>query len=103
MSKDRLDNLTLARNLKFLRKRRGMTQKDMGDIIGKSREVYQTYESTKHEPSIGSMLAFSNHFGLSLDRLLKQELSSLDDPLMGLLEGGYDKKQWKQRLEKAKE
>lgn len=64
-----------AKNLEYLRKNAKKTQAFMGSVIEKSREVYHTYESGRNEPSIKNLVRFASHWKVSVDDLLKKDLS----------------------------
>lgn len=79
-----------ASNIKLLRKRRGRTQDETAFVLGMKRPTLSGYENEVAQPGIDSLLAFSKYFGISLDTLLKVDLSKLSQSELSQLERGYD-------------
>lgn len=77
-------------NIKLLRKRRGRTQDDVSFILGMKRSTLSGYENEVAQPGIEALLAFSKYFGISVDTLLKEDLSKLSQSELSQLEKGYD-------------
>ena len=61
---------TFAERLKFLRKKRKLTQQEIADKIGISRVGYGYWEKGTREPSIDNLVELSKLLGTSLDYLL---------------------------------
>ena len=57
-------------NLLLLRKEKGLTQKDVADHLGISRQAYANYECGNREPDIGTLKMLSEYFGVSIDFIL---------------------------------
>ena len=55
--------------LQELRKKKGLTQKKMAEILGINPATFSAYESGKSNPSIYVMMDLSEKFGVSLDWL----------------------------------
>jgi len=79
-----------ASNIKLLRKRRGRTQDDIAFTLGMKRPTLSGYENEVAQPGIDSLLAFSKYFGISVDTMLKIDLSKLSQSELSQLEKGYD-------------
>jgi len=79
-----------ASNIKLLRKRRGRTQDETAFALGMKRPTLSGYENEVAQPGIDSLLSFSKYFGISLDTLLKIDLTKLSQSEMSQLEKGYD-------------
>ncbi|MFH1120956.1 MAG: LexA family transcriptional regulator [Bacteroidota bacterium] len=79
-----------ASNIKLLRKRRGRTQDDVAFTLGMKRPTLSGYENEVAQPGIESLIAFSKYFGVSVDTLLKIDLSKLSVSELSQLERGYD-------------
>ncbi len=77
-------------NIKLLRKRRGRTQDDVSFILGMKRSTLSGYENEVAQPGVEVLLAFSKYFGISIDTLLKIDLSKLSQSELSQLEKGYD-------------
>ena len=79
-----------ASNIKFLRRRRGRTQDDVASALQMKRSTLSGYENGVAQPGIEALVAFSGYFGISLDTMLKVDLTHLSESQMGELERGYD-------------
>ncbi len=77
-------------NIKLLRKRRGRTQDDVAVALNMKRSTLSGYENEVAQPSIDALIAFSKYFGVSIDTLVKVELSKLGESELSQLERGYD-------------
>jgi transcriptional regulator with XRE-family HTH domain len=77
-------------NIKFLRKRRGRTQDDVAAALNLKRSTLSGYENGVAQPGIEILVSFSRYFNLSIDTLLKIDISSLSESQLGELERGYD-------------
>ncbi|PKP47390.1 MAG: DNA-binding protein, partial [Bacteroidetes bacterium HGW-Bacteroidetes-11] len=79
-----------ASNIKLLRKRRGRTQDETAFILGMKRSTLSGYENEVAQPGIDALLTFSRYFGISVDTMLKVDLSKLSQSELSQLERGYD-------------
>ncbi len=79
-----------AKNIKFLRKRRGRTQDEVAVALGLKRSTLSGYENRVAEPGIEVLLLFSKYFEIAVDTMLKMDLSALRESQMGELERGFD-------------
>lgn len=59
-----------AENLRNLRKKRGLTQKQAAEIFGVSQSTYALYENGKREPSFDTLMHMADYFEVSCDSLL---------------------------------
>ena len=66
----------LAQNLRFLRASRGLTQQALGQALGVKRAALNTYENEWATPPLPVLLAACDYFGVSLDALVRRELSA---------------------------
>lgn len=57
----------LSNNLKELRHKEKMTQKEVSEILGITVRAYQNYESGRRTPSLKMALKLSNMFKCSVD------------------------------------
>jgi repressor LexA len=62
-------------NLASLRKEKGLTQKDVADYLGISRQAYANYEAQNREPDINTLKSLSEFFGVTIDYILGNESS----------------------------
>lgn len=65
--------MTFAEHLTILRKQRGLSQEQLGDMIGVSRQAVSKWESGSSTPELDKLLALSDYFGISLDHLVGRE------------------------------
>ncbi len=79
-----------ASNIKFLRRRRGRTQDDVASALQMKRSTLSGYENGVAQPGIDALVAFSGYFNISLDTMLKVDLTHLSESQLGELERGYD-------------
>ena len=61
--------------LGYLRKREGMSQKDLAEKIGISRSTIGMYETGEREPSFEILEAFADLFNVNMDTLLGKSTS----------------------------
>jgi transcriptional regulator with XRE-family HTH domain len=65
-----------VKNLKYLRTKYDMTQEDMAKLLGfKGKSSYCLIEKGKTELSIEKLMIVSDYFGITLDELIRQDLS----------------------------
>lgn len=65
----------LARNLRYLRNREGLSQDDMAKLLKVSKSNMSKYESGAVELSNQGLINVSEFFNVSVDDLLKKDLS----------------------------
>lgn len=80
-----------ASNLKLLRERRRLTQQDIADKLGLTRSKWNALESGQTKaPSPEDFVGISGFFGISIDSLIKVDLSKLGEMKLRELEAGND-------------
>lgn len=79
-----------ASNIKILRKRRGRTQDEAAIALNLKRSTLSGYENGIAQPGIEILITFSGYFNVSIDTLLKMDISRLSESQLGELERGYD-------------
>jgi len=67
-----------ATNLRFLRKRKGLSQAEMQDSLGFPRTTWASYESEKSEPAIDEILRIADFFEVSVADLLRRDLQNVN-------------------------
>jgi transcriptional regulator with XRE-family HTH domain len=77
-------------NIKILRKRKGRTQDEVAFALKLKRSTLSGYENSVAQPGIEILIAFSGYFNMSIDTLLKVDISKLSESQLGELERGYD-------------
>ena len=80
----------LSSNILLLRKRRRKTQDDVASAVNVKRTTYTGIEIGNSFPSIEVLVGISNYFGVSIDTLLKVDLSKLSSYQLSELERGSD-------------
>jgi len=79
-----------ASNIKLLRKRRGRTQDDVAFLLNMKRPTLSGYENEVAQPGLEALVAFSKYYNVSIDTLVKVDLSLLAESQLRQLERGYD-------------
>jgi DNA-binding XRE family transcriptional regulator len=67
------------KNLKFLRMRAGLTQKQLAEKIGLKQPVIGAYEEERATPPLACLLEISDMFKVGLDVLSRKDLSKLPE------------------------
>jgi transcriptional regulator with XRE-family HTH domain len=69
----------IGNNLKFLRKKTGKSQEEVANDLKLTRSSYSGYENHVAQPNVDSLVLFSDYFHISIDDLVKKDLSKLSD------------------------
>lgn len=80
----------LASNLKFLRKRKRLTQDDVSKLLEIKRSTLNGYEQNISRPSIEGLILLSDFFGFSIDSLIRINLEALSESVLSQMEKGPD-------------
>lgn len=80
----------IASNIKFLRKRRNLTQSDLADRLNIKRSNINNYERGEVVPPVNILIEMSDLFHVSLDTLLRIDLSGLRESQLYMIEHGTD-------------
>jgi len=83
-------NNLFASNIKFLRKRKNRTQDEVAETLGMKRPTLSGYENEVAMPGIPALILFSNYYGISVDTLVKVDLTTLTGHQLYMLEHGED-------------
>ncbi|MTW85590.1 helix-turn-helix domain-containing protein [Virgibacillus dakarensis] len=59
-----------SKRLKYLRKNKGLSQQNMADFLGISRQGYGKYEDGKSETDHKTLIKLANYFDVTTDYLL---------------------------------
>ena len=70
--------MIFADKLIQLRKKNGLSQEELADKVGVSRQAVSKWESAQSIPDIDKVIALSGLFGVSIDYLLKDEIEIED-------------------------
>ncbi|HVN59563.1 MAG TPA: LexA family transcriptional regulator [Bacteroidales bacterium] len=73
-----------------MRKRKGRTQDETAFALNLKRSTLSGYENGIAQPGIEILISFSGYFNVSIDTLLKVDISRLSESQLGELERGYD-------------
>ena len=66
-------------NIRFLRKKKGWTQEKFSNKIGIKRSLLGAYEEGRSDPRLNNLLKICEIFGISLDNILKNDVSNLSE------------------------
>ncbi len=66
----------LSKNIKYLRKSKGLTQADLADKLAIKRSALGAYEEGRAEPKLMLLQQICGYFKVSVDAVLTQDLSS---------------------------
>ena len=67
--------------LYHLRKEKGISQEELANIVGVSRQAVQKWESGASKPDMDNLVALSRYFGVTLDYLVTGEQPSAPEQL----------------------
>jgi transcriptional regulator with XRE-family HTH domain len=76
--------LNIAENLKAARKKQGLTQAELAELIGVTREAITAYESGRVRLMDDILIRFSSVLKISTDEILGVKKSSSDIPVVSL-------------------
>lgn len=68
----------IGNNIKYLRKGKGLTQIELGELFSITGTQVSAYESGKSAPSFEGLLKLSEYFNVSLDDLVYKDLTKED-------------------------
>ncbi len=60
----------MIKNLRLVRKNRGISQQQLADVLGISQQSVNKYENHNIEPDIATLIKISDYFGISVDFLI---------------------------------
>ena len=69
--------MTVGENIRILRKERGLTLKQLGDMIGVSEAYIRAYESGKRNPKIQSLQTLANALSVNVEALNNSTFDSI--------------------------
>lgn len=77
--------------LRELRKQKGLTMKQLGDLVGLAESTISLYETGKRQPDQDTMVFFADFFGISIDYLLgREEETEQTEPVSDRMKRFYD-------------
>ncbi len=77
-------------NIKFLRKRRGITQGDLAEKLELKRSTLSGYENEVSQPTVQALQTFARYYRIAIDTMLNIDLSKLSELQLRQLENGED-------------
>ncbi len=79
-----------SENIKLLRKRKRFTQEDVAESLHMKRSTLSGYENEIAQPGMAVLISFSEYYNVSVDTLIRIDLSALPESQLNQLERGYD-------------
>ena len=76
--------MSLGEKLNALRRRAGLSQEQLADRLGVTRQSVSKWESGQAAPELGKLVALSELFGVSVDYLVKDGLTEPETRPEGL-------------------
>lgn len=83
-------NAVFGSNIKLLRSRRGRSQEEVATVLDVKRSSYSGYENGSAEPPFDLLVRISEYYKVSIDKLLRDELTALTESQIGIIERGGD-------------
>lgn len=68
------NNIYISTNLQYLRKEKNKTQKDIGDICGKTDTAISNWEKGIREPDATDLGILANYFNTTVDDIMFKDL-----------------------------
>lgn len=63
--------MNMADRIQYLRKAKGISQEELADQVGVSRQAVSKWESEQSMPDLDKVIAMSDFFGVTTDYILK--------------------------------
>jgi len=67
-----------SQNLRYLRKKEGISQASLSQVVGCSRSSLGDYETGRIEPNLAMLIKLADFFSVSIDKLIREDLETLD-------------------------
>ena len=65
-----MKNNTFGQKLKLLRKKRGLTERQLGECLNFSNQSVSFWENGERDPKLDTLIAIAKFFDVSVDYLL---------------------------------
>ena len=75
--------MALSEKLYELRKKDGLSQEQLAERLGVSRQAVSKWESGKAVPESDTLISISEYFNVSLDYLMKEDDSTVSETIVG--------------------
>lgn len=82
--------INFSGNIKLLRKRKGRTQDDVAVALKMKRSTLSGYENQVAKPSAEVLIAFADYYNVSVDTLLRIDLTKTSESVLSQIERGFD-------------
>jgi transcriptional regulator with XRE-family HTH domain len=79
-----------ASNLKFLRKHKEISHDELAVLLNIKSSILSSFEHKREQPDVNTLIIVSNYFKVSIDTLLKIDLSELSEFQLSEIERGND-------------
>jgi transcriptional regulator with XRE-family HTH domain len=79
----------IAQNLKFIRKKKGLSQEEMATLLGLNRSTYSGYENEVAQPNLELLLQVAQGEKIPLESLISKELSKLSAHDLDQMQGAW--------------
>lgn len=79
----------IAQNLKFIRKKKGLSQEEMASLLGLNRSTYSGYENEVAQPNLELLLQIAQGEKIPLESLISKELSKLSAQDLDQMQGAW--------------
>jgi len=73
------DQMNIEERIRELRKSKGLSQEELAEILGVSRQAVSKWESGQSLPEIEKLIAMGDLYGVTIDYILKGNTSSPQD------------------------
>ena len=73
--------IVIGKTLQFIRKRRGLTQKELADKIGLTREAITSYEAGRSQLLITTLIDMASALRVPVNEILKLERQNAEIPI----------------------
>ena len=91
-------NMNIGEKIKQLRKSNHMSQEELAEKLGVSRQSVSQWEQNATQPSLDNLIAISKEFNVSVDDITRDDIEEQDKPKVAFWPAtqlSYDPKQYK--------
>lgn len=69
--------MTIGKNIKRLRQNKGLTQEQLGEILGITGQAVSKWENGSALPDLPALPTLAEYFGITIDELMGYKLNAL--------------------------
>ncbi len=84
-------HIRVAKNLRMLRIFQDLSQQQIAKTVNMSRSCYAAVEAGTRQADVNTIVLLSDFYGISADRLLKEDLTSLYSKLLQESSGRFNR------------